>query len=201
VLEESKQLAVLGNGPVIGLRWIRDIDYLKKPTRLQRIERIPKMTRPARYYSGINAAMHQIEDIVSPSPFIVKVVNLERDVGRHPRGLDLGQISPNDASGGILVAHLHTPDPGACAQVENAIWTVPNGGEMQASVHDELEPVVYRVFAVHFLFVVGLVLIACFVGVVAAAVLKGLSIGERSRKEGWSLRAYICWDARTQTRQ
>ena len=44
---------------------------------------------------------------------------------------------------------------------------------MELAVHDDLEPVVLHILAVHFLFVVGGVIFASFVSVVAAAILEG----------------------------
>jgi len=60
-------------------------------------------------------------------------------VGWDEGRLDRGEVIANYGGGGILVSHVDGPDTGAGADVENPVWGLGDGSEMQCAVEGEEE--------------------------------------------------------------
>ncbi|RBQ99468.1 hypothetical protein VDGD_20079 [Verticillium dahliae] len=116
------------------------------------------------------AGVDKVKVVAGPGPRKGGIIDLEADVGRHPGGLDGGEVGADDLGGGELVAGVYGPDARAGAQVEDAPGVLEMG-DAQLAVEGEGEDVVGEVEAVLLLVVIGKEVLAGAVAVVAAAIL------------------------------
>ena len=123
------------------------------------------------------ADVDEVERVRAVQPVELEVVDLEAQVRRHPLGLDGRDVGADDFGAGIQVCHLHGPDAGAGAEVEDLLGRWGEGREVEPSARHQHHLVVFHVFAVELGFVVGEQVAAAAVGVVAAAIVPVVVFG------------------------
>jgi len=110
------------HGPIVTLTQRKRLLKLYPTTGLSVRVRLPHQLVPVGDAARHGSAVDKVKGLVGTvDPFRLGIVNVELDVGRHPRWLDGTEISAYDLCSWVLVGEVYGPDAGAGADVEHAL--------------------------------------------------------------------------------
>lgn len=124
----------LVDGVVVAVEPALMLLHLHPPARLQIAERFTVELRPVGDAAAQGSPVDEIERLPE-LPRGLGVIDVEVAVGRHPDGLDGGEIRADDYGGGEFIRNLDGPDSGPGADVQDPLrWGSGDGSCVQASV-------------------------------------------------------------------
>ena len=108
----------------------RQLGQLDPPARLQDAVGLREDLGKVADGEEHEADVDEVERVRPVQPLELEVVDLERQVRRHPLGLHGRDVGPDDFGGGVAVRHLHRPDACPRAQVEDLLRREGERGEV-----------------------------------------------------------------------